>query len=325
MTVRSLASRPAAFALALLTVAACNAVFGIESTELEPPEPPASDSDGDGISNPDDNCVLVANPDQADGDGDVLGDVCDPCADGDTQLGVDGDGDGIDDGCDSCLSGTNHDEDGDGLGDACDVCPSVGGGAQADDDRDGIGDACDSSATTMQRRVFFDGFGPPHSAWNTGFKPWAGTADGFAPTTPMIGSSSFLEGPWNPGAVVSGPDVRVIASVIVPQPELVAYEQRIGISMRTLNSGMPTASCTLRVEGESWTVTGDSSMPTIPPGPTRIELAFTPSGSTGYVRASCTIAGITVVPQVVYDETIALTPSLVANVAAEFEWIDVIE
>lgn len=41
----------------------------------------AVDSDQDGLSNYDDNCPGVANPDQADRDSDGRGDVCDECPD----------------------------------------------------------------------------------------------------------------------------------------------------------------------------------------------------------------------------------------------------
>jgi hypothetical protein len=37
------------------------------------------DQDGDGVCDADDDCPLVANPDQADTDGDGIGDACDPC------------------------------------------------------------------------------------------------------------------------------------------------------------------------------------------------------------------------------------------------------
>src|SRR5437773_2674138 len=37
------------------------------------------DRDGDGVCDADDDCPLVADPDQADADGDGIGDACDPC------------------------------------------------------------------------------------------------------------------------------------------------------------------------------------------------------------------------------------------------------
>lgn len=304
-------------------LAGCNLVYGIETTDLEPQAPPSRDNDGDGIVNPDDNCVLIANVDQGDVDGDELGDACDPCIDTTTQTGLDADEDGVDDGCDACPEGVNHDEDGDGIGDGCDRCPATAEAMEGDSDGDGIGDACDTDVA-VQRRVFFDGFGPPHPAWNTGFKPWQATADGFAPLTPSVGANSYNEGPWNPNAAFTGQRGRVVASVIVPPAELIPQVQRVGLSARLLSSGSPTANCSLEVSGQTWTRVGDSSNAPVSPGRTRFELAFVPSASPGYFTTSCTIAGVTLTSPNLYAID-SYVPSLVANVAAEVEWIDVIE
>jgi Tol biopolymer transport system component len=73
-----------------------------------------SDSDGDGITNQNDNCPLIANPDQLDTDADGAGNVCD----------ADDDNDSVADTADNCLLMSNAD--------------------QADFDLDGIGDVCDT-------------------------------------------------------------------------------------------------------------------------------------------------------------------------------------
>jgi hypothetical protein len=63
------------------------------------------DSDGDGISNSDDNCPEDANDDQADSDQDAVGDACDNCPDD--------------------YNPDQNDTDNDGIGNVCDAGPPV--------------------------------------------------------------------------------------------------------------------------------------------------------------------------------------------------------
>ena len=98
------------------------------------------DMDEDGITDGDDNCPLVYNPDQLDTDGDGLGDVCEipfsvsPCCGVECEL----------------------DSDGDGIGDRLDYCPYVASSEEenVDTDRDSLGDVCDATND-------FDGDGVP--------------------------------------------------------------------------------------------------------------------------------------------------------------------
>ena len=130
----------------------------IEGTALMPQSPP--DTDNDGVGDPCDNCVNVANPDQSDIDHDGIGDACDSDKDGDgipnasdncptvpNADQLDTDHDGIGDACDNCPAVVNAnqlDTDGDGIGDACDNCPTVANADQTDSDGDGVGDVCDN-------------------------------------------------------------------------------------------------------------------------------------------------------------------------------------
>ncbi len=85
------------------------------------------DSDGDGVANSLDNCILTANETQDDGDGDGYGDACDFCPGNFDRGQADTDQDGVGDGCDSCpfLANTEQqDNDGDGSGDLCDPTPA---------------------------------------------------------------------------------------------------------------------------------------------------------------------------------------------------------
>jgi hypothetical protein len=54
-----------------------NTAWGVLILQPRVFPPPCEDSDNDGVCNEDDNCPLVANPNQEDSDGDGIGDVCD--------------------------------------------------------------------------------------------------------------------------------------------------------------------------------------------------------------------------------------------------------
>ena len=109
---------------------------------------PFLDADDDDIADDEDNCPLVANPDQTDTDGDGDGDLCDDDADGDgvdnateidagtDPLDTDSDDDGVEDGEDGY-----EDSDGDGDIDALDP----------DSDNDGILDGTEVGVTEDTR------------------------------------------------------------------------------------------------------------------------------------------------------------------------------
>ena len=95
----------------------------------------ALDQDHDDIADDDDNCTLVANPDQIDSDMDGSGDAC-----------QDSDSDAILDVVDNCPLVSNIDQldtDGDEVGNACDICLLDFDPNQEDADQDGTGDVCD--------------------------------------------------------------------------------------------------------------------------------------------------------------------------------------
>ncbi len=80
------------------------------------------DDDQDDLCAEEDNCPLVANPDQADLDMDGVGDACDNCIDVPNPDQVDDDGDGIGDLCDDLICSPDGQEDlCDGIDNDCDA------------------------------------------------------------------------------------------------------------------------------------------------------------------------------------------------------------
>ncbi|MBI2340886.1 MAG: SBBP repeat-containing protein [Deltaproteobacteria bacterium] len=92
----------------------------------------ATDADGDGVPDSEDNCPDDFNSDQNDQDIDGLGDLCDNDVDGDDVLNDA-------DNCPDLANPTQADLDEDGIGDDCDD----------DDDGDGVPDGSDSCPDTL--------------------------------------------------------------------------------------------------------------------------------------------------------------------------------
>lgn len=99
--------------------------------------PSASDADGDGIEDGEDNCTDISNADQTDSDTDGIGNACDNCTDIANTDQTNSDGDKFGDVCDNCKKYANDkqtpeeatnctkDDDGDGIPNIADNCPTV--------------------------------------------------------------------------------------------------------------------------------------------------------------------------------------------------------
>ena len=111
------------------------------------------DRDGDGVSDPTDNCPDTPNPGQENNDGDAQGDVCDGDDDNDTH------------------------------GDPNDNCPKTANPDQADSDLDGAGDACDGTFTSTPCKVTGSGNTSSTVSFTLGVEYVAGAAAGIGSVT----------------------------------------------------------------------------------------------------------------------------------------------
>ncbi len=116
-------------------------VWDFEST----PESILLDDDGDGINNLEDNCIVIANPQQWDKDKDGLGNECDDDIDGDGVSNLDEEAEGTLVWNEFSFLGQSleKDRDQDGFANEADNCPDILNQGQWDNDKDGLGNECD--------------------------------------------------------------------------------------------------------------------------------------------------------------------------------------
>jgi hypothetical protein len=204
--------------LAVLCLAACNQVLGLDETiAIE------MDRDEDGLLDAIDNCIDLENPLQENQDGDGLGDACDPC-----------------------VAGANDNEDGDSLLDGCDNCPHIANDDQANADRDDLGDACDHDNSITHTRVRFDGFSVLTLDWIFGYVDWQ-VSDGAA--HPAITPPSEDMGMWNRRIEVTGHS-WVVETALTPDDTVGAYS---GLYLRE-RGGTTEYPCYVRRTTTGWTL-----------------------------------------------------------------------
>ena len=132
----------------------------LDDFDITLPIPPLNpDRDNDGITDINDNCPSLANPNQENADGDEKGDVCDAFPNNPNET-VDTDGDGIGDNTDAFPDNPNEtvDSDGDGTGDNADAFPNDSA-ETTDTDGDGVGDNADAFPNDATETVDTDGDG----------------------------------------------------------------------------------------------------------------------------------------------------------------------
>ena len=182
----------------------------------------ATDGDGDGVLDDDDNCPEEANAGQEDHDGDRMGDGCDADRDGDNhanaqdncpdavnpaQVDLDDDGEG-----DTC----DDDRDGDGVEDAVEV----GGGTdptERDTDGDGLDDGVEVGGATDPTAADTDG---------DGFGDGVEVAAGTDPTDPLSWPGAMFEASGAGGCAGGGGDGQGVVWLSLAAVALMARRRR---------------------------------------------------------------------------------------------------
>lgn len=209
----------------LITLCACNAVYGLEETyPRDAAVVEVVDTDGDGVLDVVDNCYVIPNPLQENADDDDFGDICDPCP-----------------------TGSNHDEDGDLFLDGCDNCPQITNDDQLDADNDDLGDVCDPSSSIAHTRVRFDAFDTLAPDWIPGAVDWEVFEDSVRPVSPPAVNDLGL---WNRRVATQG-----AGWIIETMFDLPPNGQRAGIETRTTIGGTEYA-CQLANDGGLYNLNG---------------------------------------------------------------------
>jgi hypothetical protein len=279
--------------LLVSTACACNQVYGLEEPGLAPTM--VADRDSDGVTDPEDDCPDQANHDQVDRDHDGIGDACDLC-----------------DACEPCGIGTDHDEDQDAIPDACDNCPSLANPDQANQDLDDLGDACDG-ASTIERRVLFDGFGTLADAWDP-IGRWVLAVDAVISEP---GPHPFGYRLSNLTAMITaGKPWSIEASFAVP-PTPIAGDQVGPDAVDSL--GLAIGLCFISFDGTRWAV---RQVP-VTVGPTAV-IRYVGSGQGS--TASCQVVGNAPVSDDLLQNKFPLAPQLYSEkTPVPFAYVEVIQ
>jgi hypothetical protein len=158
------------------------------------------DTDGDGVTDINDNCPLDANTNQRDTDADGEGNACD------------------------------GDDDNDQVPDEDDNCPLIANTTQLDADRDGVGDACDSTVTPVDAGVVDAGTVQPDAGTVEPEDAGVVEPQDDAGVVEPVDAGSEVEDAGTTGPADAGPSQpadagSVITPVVVEEPDQSAQQR----------------------------------------------------------------------------------------------------